>query len=269
MKIGIVQINTGTDKADNLTRLERHVRDLAADRCDLVVLPEFAMFLAGKPSELHAAAETSEDGAYIAKMKELARECGVNIHLGSFVERQGDRFLNTSFVLDRNGESMGRYSKLHRFDMDLPDGTSIRESEIVDRGDAITVVDIDGVKVGLSICYDVRFPELYRALVDLGADVIVVPAAFAFQTGADHWEVLLRARAIETECYIVAPGQFGSFGDGKYMNYGHSMIVDPWGTVVSQVSNKEGVASALIDLDYIKTVRTRIPLRNHRVLPLS
>ncbi|ABQ68828.1 Nitrilase/cyanide hydratase and apolipoprotein N-acyltransferase [Rhizorhabdus wittichii RW1] len=268
MKIGVVQINVGMDKEANIARLDRQVRRLAADGCDIVFLPEMAMALTGKPAALQAAAE-AEDGAYVTAMKALAKECGINLHLGSFMERRGDRFLNTSLVFDRQGECIGRYSKLHRFDIDLPDGTAIRESDVVDRGDAITVVDIEGLKVALTICYDLRFPELFRALVDLGADLITVPAAFTFQTGADHWEVLLRARAIETECYIAAPGQVGGFDDGKYLNFGHSMIIDPWGTVVGQASNGEGVASAVIDRDYIQTVRARIPLRKHRVLPLA
>lgn len=269
MKVGIVQINVGTDKLANLAKLERQVRRLAAEGCDLVVLPEMAMFLTGKPSDMQAAAEGASDGVYPTTMANLARELGVNLHLGSFMERLGDTFFNTSIVFNRLGEQIGRYSKIHRFDIDLPDGTSIRESDVVERGNAISVVEVEGFKVGLSICYDVRFPELFRALIDRGAEIIVVPAAFAFQTGADHWEVLLRARAIETECYVVAPAQVGTFDGGKYLNFGHAMIVDPWGTIIAQVSNGEGCATATIDRDYMNTVRARIPLAKHRVLPLN
>lgn len=269
MKVGIVQINVGTDKEENLRRLTWQVGRLAEGGCDLAFLPEMSMFLTGKPSAMQAAAESADDGAFVTAIAGLARTHRMNIHLGSFMEKRGDRYLNTSLIFDREGNRIARYSKIHRFDIDLPDGTSIRESDVVDRGDEITVVDIEGVRVGLTICYDLRFPELFRALVDLGADLIVVPAAFTFQTGADHWEVLLRARAIETECYIAAPGQVGAFDEGKYLNFGHSMIIDPWGTVVAQVSNGEGAVSTVLDRSYIETVRARIPLRKHRVLPLG
>lgn len=269
MKVGIVQINVGTDKAANLAKCDKEVRRLAAEGCDMVVVPEMAMFLTGKPADMQAAAEGAADGTYPTSMAALACELGINLHLGSFMESRDGKFYNTSLVFGRTGELLGRYSKIHRFDIDLPDGTAIRESDVVDRGNAITVVDVEGFKVGLTICYDVRFPELFRALIDRGAEVIVVPAAFAFQTGADHWEVLLRARAIETECYIVAPGQVGAFDGGKYLNFGHSMIIDPWGSIVAQVSNGEGGAAAVIDRAYIDTVRARIPLAKHRVLPLD
>lgn len=268
MQIGIAQFNVGTDKGSNLGKAEQQVRALAHAGCDFVVLPEMAMFLTGAPKDMQAAAESAMDGAFPAKMSALAKELSINLHLGSFIERAGDRFLNTSLVFDRSGTQIGRYSKIHRFDIDLPDGTSIRESDVVDRGNAIEVVEVDGIKVGLAICYDIRFPELFRELIDRGAEVIVVPAAFAFQTGADHWETLLRARAIETECYVVAPAQVGAFDHGKYMNFGHSMIIDPWGLVIAQISNQEGNATATIDRAYITTVRNRIPLAKHRVLPL-
>jgi predicted amidohydrolase len=269
MRLGIIQFNGGTDKVANLASVDREVRKLAQEGCDFIVLPEMAMYLTGNPGDMQANAECATSGNYAVTMSQLASELSINLHVGSFIEKHGDKLFNTSLVFDRSGGMIGRYSKIHRFDIDLPDGTSIRESDIVERGNAITVIDVEGVKVGLTICYDLRFPELFRALIDLGAEVIVVPAAFTFQTGADHWEVLLRARAIETECYIVAPAQVGSFGNGKYLNFGHSMIIDPWGMIVSQVSNGEGGAIAVIDRDYIRTVRGRIPLAKHRVLPVS
>lgn len=268
MKVGVVQINVGKNKAENIAKLRGYVQQLAEEKCDLALLPEMSMFVAGSPAEMQAAAESAIDGPFISEMSQLARDCRINLHAGSLMEKRGDRFFNTSVLFDRSGQSLGRYSKIHRFDIDLPDGTVFRESAMVDAGGELVVVDIEGLRVGLSICYDIRFPELYRALVDLGADLIVVPAAFTFQTGADHWEVLLRARAIETECYVAAPAQVGSFDNGKHMNFGHAMIVDPWGTVVAQMSNREGCTATSLDRQYLNLVRARIPVRRHRMLPL-
>lgn len=269
MKISVVQLNAGADKDANLRRIVELVQAAAAaDAPDLVILPEVCACLSGKASTLHENAEPI-DGRFATALSALAARLGIYLHSGSFIERRANSYFNTSLLFGRNGALLGRYSKIHRFDIDLPDGTSIRESQIVERGDRVVVTELAGLKLGFAICYDLRFPELFRQLSDAGADLIVLPSAFTFQTGADHWEVLIRARAIETQCYVAAPGQIGGYDGNRYMNFGHSMIVDPWGLVVAQASNQEGHASATIDLPYVRTVRQRLPVRSHRVLALG
>jgi nitrilase len=267
MKISVIQMNASSNSEENIQKIIRLVEGaVRTDNPDLIMLPEMSLCISGQTQVLHGSGQDIDSGPMVQRLANLAKSHTVNFHIGSIVEKRGDRYFNTSLVFNRVGQLLGRYSKIHRFDVVLPDGTVIRESAIVDRGDSISVIDVEGVKLGLTICYDVRFPELFRKVADAGADIIAVPSAFAFQTGADHWEILLRARAIETQCYIVAPGQNGVFESGKYMNYGHSMIVDPWGLVVAQSSNREGHATAIFNADYMATVRQRIPVRQHRVL---
>ncbi len=266
MKISVIQVNISQDKQHNLRKIvdltEAAVR---IERSDMVILPEMSAFMAADPSALRDSAEPV-DGPFASALSDLAARLGIFLHAGSIIEARGERRYNTSFLFGRDGALLGRYSKVHRFDVTLPDGTKIRESAMWDRGEEIAVVHIGAVKVGFAICYDLRFGELFRKLVDAGATLIVLPSAFTFQTGADHWEVLVRARAIETQCYVAAPGQWGSHDGGKGQTWGHSMIVDPWGVVVAQASSKDGYASATIDLDYLESVRTRLPVQSHRVL---
>jgi predicted amidohydrolase len=264
MRIAVVQINVGMDKAANLAAIATHVESLARSGADLAVLPEMCMCLTGNPAALQAAAEELE-GNFTNEIRALAKRYSINVHVGSFAERRGSRYFNTGVLIRRDGSIAGQYSKIHRFDVELPDGTVIRESAVFERGADVVVLELEGVRIGLSICYDIRFGELYRRLAAHKAEVIVLPAAFMFQTGAVHWEVLLRARAIETQCYIAAAGQIGSF-DGKYHNFGHSMIVDPWGQIIAQVSNVQGTAQASFDRKYLELVRARIPMHQHHVL---
>lgn len=266
MKISLIQFNASADKIENLRRLTDLVEAaLQASQADLVVLPEMSACIAPDPNVVHANAEPF-DGPYASALAALAARFHINVHCGSFVELRDGRYYNTSLVFNRSGDQIGRYSKIHRFDVTLPNGVELSESSIVERGEEIVVVDIDGIPVGLSICYDLRFAELFLKLVQNGAKIIIVPAAFTFQTGADHWEILLRARAIETQCFVAAAAQTGSFGDGKYMNFGHSMIVDPWGQIIAQCSNGEGHVSGSADLRYLAQVRANLPVQQHRVL---
>jgi nitrilase len=198
-------------------------------------------------------------------MSSLAKELGVTIHAGSIVEKHGNSFFNTTIVFGPDGSDIARYRKIHLFDVDVPGGASYRESDSVARGDSITTYKAGNVTVGCGICYDLRFPELFRALSDQGAEIIVLPAAFTLMTGKDHWEVLLRARAIETQCYIVAPAQIFSHGAGKAC-FGHSMIIDPWGQVIAMVPDEVGVATATIDLKRLASVRSKLPVARHHVL---
>lgn len=266
MRISAIQLNPSSDVAANLSRVIELVESaVRADAPDLVILPEMSACMSGDPQVLHDSAEEVIGGSWGAALSDLAKRLSVNLHSGSQIELRSGSYYNTSVLYGRRGEILGRYSKIHRFDVILPDGTAIMESAVVERGDEVVVVEVDGIKLGFAICYDLRFPELFRRLADAGADLIVLPSAFTFQTGADHWEVLIRARAIETQCYVAAPGQTGMF-DGKYMSFGHSMIVDPWGIVVAQASNGEGFTSAAIDPSYTLMVRNRLPVGKHHVL---
>ncbi len=168
-------------------------------------------------------------------------------------------------MIGPDGRRVASYRKIHLFDVELPDGTELRESVATTAGAEPVVVEVDGFKVGLSICYDLRFPELYRALVDRGAEIIVVPAAFTLQTGKDHWHVLLRARAIESQCWLVAAAQWGRHPKGR-ASYGHSLVADPWGQVVAECSDRVGVIDADVDREYLERVRRTLPSLAHRRL---
>ncbi|MFD0849351.1 carbon-nitrogen hydrolase family protein [Sphingosinicella xenopeptidilytica] len=267
MKFSVIQLNSSDDQAANIDNIVALVEAaVQEDRPDLVILPEMSAFISGSADKLRNSAQPVLEGGYHQAMSALAARLQVNIHAGSSVELRDGACYNTSAVFSRDGTLLGRYSKIHRFDATLPDGTELKESATIAAGSDIVVVVIEGVRVGLAICFDLRFAELFRRLADLEADLIVVPSAFTFQTGADHWEILLRARAIETQCYVAAPGQVGTFDNGKYMNFGHSMIVDPWGLVVAQVSNGPGFVSTRLDSRYMEQVRTRLPVRQNRVL---
>ena len=274
MKISVIQMNSVSEKAVNLDQARTLIAAaVVTDTPDMVVLPEVFAHIGGSIAARHAAAEElpplgETGGAAYEALRGLAREHGIFVHGGSFIERDGDRFFNTTIAFGRDGGELARYRKMHLFDVTTPDGKVYRESDTFGGGDRIVTYDADDITVGCSICYDLRFPELYRALAEAGAQVVMVPAAFTLQTGKDHWEVLLRARAIETETYIVAAAQVGSYMDGndQRTSWGHSMIVDPWGHILAQAQDRPGHASASVDLGYLDTVRTRIPVHNHRVL---
>ena len=267
MKVGIVQMNSQVKKAGNLAEAERLVTALAErEKPDLIVLPEYFASIGGPREVIHANGETFPDGEAYRRISALAAGLGVTIHAGTMVERDRDRFFNTSVVFGPDGGEIARYRKMHLFDIDAPGGTAYRESDTISRGEEIVTYRIGDVTVGCAICYDVRFPELFRALRDRGAQVIVLPSAFALMTGKDHWEVLSRARAIETQTYLVAVGQTLSHDDGKFWCWGHSMVIDPWGHVVAQCSDGVGFAAATLDFDQVADVRARVPVASHHVL---
>ena len=271
MRVTVVQMNSQDDKSHNLAEARRLAAEaVAADRPDLIVFPEMVSLLGGTEEARQEAAEEIPGGETWKTMQSIAREHGVFVHGGSFYERIPDdtRSFNTTVAFGRDGEELARYRKIHLFDITAPDGTEYRESDSVGRGKDLAVYEAEGIRVGCTICYDLRFGELYRGLAGLGADLIMVPAAFTLQTGKDHWEILLRSRAIEMQTYIAASGQSGSFPtpEGQRHCWGHSMIVDPWGYVAAQVSDGIGFATATIDPGYVRTVRQRIPMEAHRVL---
>jgi len=267
MKATLVQMNSQGDKAANLDAAEKLIeRAVAEEKPDLVVLPELFAYLGVEPAAIHASGETFPDGESYQRMQKLARRLKVAIHAGSVVERRGNRFYNTTVVFDASGAEIARYSKIHLFDVEVPNGASFRESDTMSRGEDIVTYKLGDATVGCAICYDLRFPELFRKLRDKGADIIVLPAAFTLATGKDHWEPLIRARAIETQTYFLAAGQALSFAEGRKWNWGHSMVVDPWGHIVAQASDGVGLTSARLDLAKVEEVRGQIPVATHHVL---
>jgi deaminated glutathione amidase len=265
-----VQLSSQGEVPENLDRVDARVAEAVAQGAQVVLLPEnFAYF--GDEEGKRAVAEdfspASQGGPIRQRLSALAREHRVHLIAGGVPERSSDpaRPFNACVVLDRAGDVVARYRKVHLFDVDLPDGSKYRESAATSAGDAAVVADIEGAKVGLSVCYDVRFPELYRALASGGAEVIVVPAAFTVATGKDHWMVLLRARAIEAQAYVVAAAQWGKHPRGRH-TFGKSCIIDPWGDVVAQASEGEGVCLARLDPTYLAKVRSSLPALTHRRL---
>ena len=264
MRAAAIQLNANADKSANLELAGRLVTAAAAAGADLVVLPE-KWNLLGDAEQIAAGAEDLDQGPSLAAARGWARELGINLVAGSIAERvEGEqRSFNTSFVFDREGELVALYRKIHMFDVDVG-GVSYRESDGEQPGDEIVVADLDGVGVGLTICYDLRFPELYRILAIRGARILTAPSAFTLETGRDHWEVLVRARAIENQAFVIAANQHGE-APPHYSSFGRSIVVDPWGLILAQAADGEGYAIADLDLDRVERVRESLPsLANRR-----
>jgi predicted amidohydrolase len=258
----VVQMTSTSDKAANLQKAERMIRLAAARGARLVALPETFNWR-GKRTEETEAAE-SLTGESLGIMAGLARQLEIFLLAGSITEHVpgASRRYNTSVLLAPDGRQLAVYRKIHLFDIDLPGRVTVKESEAKMPGSEVVTVATELGKIGLSICYDLRFPELYRRLVYAGATLITVPSAFTFPTGEAHWEVLIRARAIENQCYILAPAQFGMNVHG-FADYGNSMIVDPWGRVLARAADQEGVLVAPIDMEYLERVRRELPALAH------
>jgi len=257
-----VQMSSGSDRPANLARAEALVREAAGRGARLVVLPE--VFAWRGPRAEEAAVAEPIPGPTTERLAALARELAIHLSAGSLLEKTPDepRAYNTSCLFDPHGTLVARYRKLHLFDVDLPGRVSVRESATRAPGDEVVAVPTGLGTLGLSVCYDLRFPELYRRLVRAGAEVLLVPSAFTFPTGAAHWEVLCRARATENQCYLIAPDQTGTSPHG-FADYGESLIVDPWGRVLARASEGEGVIAAEIDRAYLARVRRELPCLAH------
>jgi deaminated glutathione amidase len=267
----VVQLTSREKLEDNLARSAALVAEAAARGAKLVALPEnFALFTAVEADRQRAREALDGSGPILQAMSRVAREHGVALVLGGMPERvpgdpDGERAHNSCVYLDQTGAVRAVYRKIHLFDVAIPDGATYAESASTAPGEAPVLVDTPWAPLGLSVCYDLRFPELYRALSKDGARILTVPAAFTQHTGRDHWHVLLRARAIENLCYVLAPAQFGRHTD-KRLTYGHSLIVDPWGQVIAEVGDHEGVAVAELDLAYQDKLRAELPALAHRRL---
>ena len=263
MRAGAVQLNSTEDTDRNLETANRLVREAAAMGADLVVLPEKWTVL-GTPEQMNAGAE-SLDGRFMSWARSTARELGIDLVAGSMVElvEGQEKTANTSVHVGPDGELRAVYRKMHMFDVEV-DGDIYAESATEQAGDAVVTSELSGgARLGMTICYDVRFPELYRILAARGAEVVVVPAAFTLATTRDHWEVLLRARAIENQCFVIAPNQIGAHPPGPRCG-GRSMIIDPWGLVLAQAPDAETAIVADLCFETLEHVRRRIPALTHR-----
>jgi len=264
LRVACVQLNSSTEKADNLERAERLVARAASTGADLVLLPEKWNAI-GLVDTLRAAAEPLEGGETVTAMADWARRHGITVVGGSITEqREGhEKLSNTSCVFDPSGDLVAVYRKIHMFDVEVG-GHVYRESDAEEPGDETVLCEVQGWKIGLSVCYDLRFPELYRILAVEGAETLTVPAAFTLYTGKDHWELLLRARAVENQCFVLAANEWGVHEGGK-ASYGRSTIVDPWGVVLATASDEDTVITAELDRGLLERVRRDLPsLANRR-----
>lgn len=272
MRAAIFQMTSGIDPAANAAAIADMAARAKADGADILFTPEMAGYLDRDRKRAAATLHSEGDDPVLAAVREAAAKQGLWVHLGSTPlkdERSDGRWANRSFMIDDSGEIRARYDKIHLFDVDLATGESWRESSVYGPGERIVAVDTPWARMGMSVCYDMRFPDLYRALTNAGATVLLMPAAFTVPTGKAHWHILLRARAIEAGCFVVAAAQTGCHADGRE-TYGHSLVVDPWGDIVLDMGEPAGLALAEIDLSRVEDVRGRVPaLANRRSLPMD
>ncbi|KPF77817.1 nitrilase [alpha proteobacterium AAP81b] len=263
MKIGLVQPTTGIDPQIEAAALAGAIAALAADGAEMVFTPEMSGCLDRDRARAAGTIVAEADDMVLAAVREAAAAAGVWVHLGSLALQSNDgRFVNRGFLIDATGAIRARYAKIHLFDVDLPNGESWRESSAYAPGDTAVVAATPWGPLGLSICYDLRFPALYRALAEAGATMLSIPAAFTRQTGRAHWHVLQRARAIETGCFVIAAAQTGNHADGRE-TFGHSLIVAPWGEVLLDMGEAPGSAICEIDLAAVAEARDRVPALRH------
>ena len=255
----------------NLDSLETLCRRSSRYGAKLIATPENTPFLGPQFHKVELAQPL--EGETGQRLATLARDCNAHLLIGSLAEQRlladgsvdKTKCYNTSVLYSPKGEILAKYRKIHLFDVDIPGGLCVKESDTICPGDEVVVAKTELGNIGMSICYDLRFPEMFRKMVEAGADMLAIPSAFTLTTGKDHWHTLLRTRAIENQCWVLAPAQWGTHDQaGTRKSYGHSMIIDPWGTVVADKGDGEGICLAEIDLEYNKEVRQSIPLRNHR-----
>ncbi|MCW2338038.1 putative amidohydrolase [Sphingobium sp. B2D3A] len=265
MRVAILQMNAGIDPVRNRETLVTAVHDAAANGAVMLFTPEMSGLLDQDRTRSEAALATEDDDETLRAVREAALASGIWVHLGSLAlhdAETGKRF-NRGFIIDAVGGIRARYDKIHLFDVDLPSGERWRESSVYQSGHEAVLAQTPLGKIGLTICYDLRFPDLFRALSNAGADIIAVPAAFTVPTGEAHWHVLLRARAIESAAFVIASAQSGLHEDGR-RTYGHSLVIDPWGTILLDAGEAPGLYFADLDLNRIAQVRSKIPVLAHR-----
>lgn len=272
MRVAIFQMTSGIESAANAAAIVEMAARAKGEGADMLFTPEMAGYLDRDRQRAAVTLRSESDDPVLAAVREAAAKLGLWVHIGSLPlkdERADGRWANRSFMIDDSGNIRARYDKIHLFDVDLATGESWRESSVYGPGEQVVAVDTPWARMGLSVCYDMRFPDLYRALTNAGATVLLMPAAFTVPTGQAHWHILLRARAIEAGCFVIAAAQTGHHADGRD-TYGHSLIADPWGDIVLDMGETAGLALADIDLTRIEDVRGRVPaLANRRSLPMD
>jgi len=259
----LVQMRSGLDPADNLTSAIKLIEQAAKNGADYVLTPEMTNILALKREQLFGVIADEDDDKSLAAFRQLARKLGIFLHVGSLaIKVSPDKAANRSFLIGRDGEILARYDKIHMFDVDLANGESYRESYNYRPGEIAVVATLPWGRLGLSVCYDLRFPTLYRALAEADSSFLAIPSAFTQQTGEAHWHILLRARAIENGSFVFAAAQGGQHENGR-ATFGHSLIVDPWGRILAEGGTEPGVLTALIDPAEVAAARTKIPSLQH------
>jgi deaminated glutathione amidase len=262
-KAAMIQMRSGLKPGVNIDDAVRMIGEAKSAGADYVLTPEMTNILAAKREQLFSTAVDEEADTSLATLRELARKLGIYVHIGSLaIKLSPDRAANRSFLVDSKGDIVARYDKIHMFDVDLADGESYRESRNYRPGELAVLADLPWGRIGLTVCYDLRFPALYRALAEAGATMLAIPSAFTKQTGESHWHVLIRARAIENGCFVFAAAQGGKHENGRD-TYGHSLIVDPWGRIIAEGGSEPGVIMAEIDPAEIAKARARIPSLEH------
>ncbi len=261
--VGLIGMRSGFSPDANRDVAVKLIREAKAGGAEYVMTPEMTNILALNKEKLLEVIAPEETDTSLAAFRDLARELSLHVHLGSLAIRlEGNRVANRSFLIDPKGDLVARYDKIHMFDVDLPNGESYRESASYRPGEIAVVHDLPWGRIGLTICYDLRFPALYRALAEAGASFLTVPAAFTAQTGEAHWHILLRARAIENGAYVLAAAQGGMHENGR-ATFGHSIVIDPWGRIVAEGGTEPGVVLAQVDPAQVAATRGRIPSLQH------
>jgi predicted amidohydrolase len=262
-KVALIAMRSGRDPVGNLDTIVAAAEEAKRAGADYVQTPEMTNIMEVKRDRLFASIFPDESDPTLAKMRDVARDLGIYIHLGSLsIKASPDKAVNRSFLIDRSGEVVARYDKIHMFDVDLAGGESYRESNTYRPGELAVIGDLPWGRLGLTVCYDLRFPALYRALAEAGASFLAIPSAFTRQTGEAHWHVLMRARAIENGCFVFAAAQGGKHENGRE-TFGHSLIVDPWGRVLAEGGTEPGLVMAEIDPAAAASARAKIPSLRH------
>jgi len=262
-KAAMIQMRSGLQPGANIDAAVRYIGDAKSAGAEYVLTPEMTNILAANREQLFAVAVEEEADASLATLREVARKLGIYVHIGSLaIKISPDRAANRSFLIDPKGDILARYDKIHMFDVDLADGESYRESRNYRPGELAVLADLPWGRLGLTVCYDLRFPALYRALAEAGATMLAIPSAFTKQTGEAHWHVLVRGRAIENGCFVFAAAQGGRHENGRD-TFGHSLIVDPWGRIIAEGGTEPGVIVAEINPAEVASARARIPSLQH------
>jgi deaminated glutathione amidase len=262
-KVGLIQMRSGLDPAANLATVLELIDQAKQAGADYVLTPEMTNILAIKRDHLFANIVAEENDPTLATLREVARELAIYVHIGSLaIKASAEKAANRSFLIDRKGEVAARYDKIHMFDVDLPGNESYRESSNYRPGELAVLADLPWGRLGMTVCYDLRFPALYRALAEAGASFLAIPSAFTRQTGEAHWHVLQRARAIENGCFVFAAAQGGKHENGRE-TFGHSLIIDPWGRILAEGGTEPGVVMAEIKPAEVSAARGRVPSLHH------